>query len=99
LGKDRKYIICSNDVDIHRDVFKGDNFIFNDVEVEVEKKFFDLCLISRCKDFIISNSSFSWWGAWLGNGRTIAPSPWYGEGLSHIKTNDLYPKRWEVIEC
>ena len=111
MGKDRKYIICSNDVDRFRDDFKGDNFIFNDVSVESEKAFFDLCLISKCNDFIISNSTFSWWGAWLVSrgrhpsydmpvgGRVIAPSPWYGPGLSHISTDDLYPSHWEKIEC
>ena len=62
MGEDRKYIICSNDVDRYKKVFKGDNFFFNDMKTKSEKAFFDLCLISKCDDFIISNSTFSWWG-------------------------------------
>ena len=79
--------------------------------LRLEKQFFDLCLISKCEDFVVSNSTFSWWGAWLGRrgrhpnseyqvgGRVIAPVPWYGPGLSHINTDDLYPQGWEKIKC
>ena len=99
LGKDRVYIICSNSIEKYKDYFKGDNFVFNEVQ-DIEKPFFDLCLISKCDDFVISNSTFSWWGAWLGGGgRVIAPVPWYGPGLSHINTADLYPQEWEKIKC
>ncbi len=104
LGRDRKYIICSNNIELckKQDLFQGDNFIFNDVSPETYKPHFDLCLISECQDFIISNSTFSWWGAWLGIGegkQVIAPTPWYGPGLSHISTDDLYPEEWRKISC
>ena len=99
MGKDRVYIICSNSIDLCKTHFKGDNFIFNDVNTKTEKSFFDLCLASKCKDSIVSNSTFSWWSAWLGKGRVISPTPWYGPGLAHINTDDLYPNGWEKIEC
>lgn len=105
LGKDRKYIICSNDIDLckQQKVFEGDNFIFNEIVPEnLYKGYFDLCLISKCSDFIITNSTFSWWGAWLGNNknkRVIAPVPWYGPNLSHINTDDLYPNGWEKLNA
>ena len=104
LGRNRTYIICSNNIQLIKKqrVFEGDNFIFNEVVPDdIYKGHFDLCLMSMCQDFIISNSTFAWWGAWLGKGegkRVLIPTPWYGSGLSHISTNDLYPDEWEKIE-
>ena len=54
--------------------------------------------MSQCKDFIIANSTFSWWGAWLANkGKVIAPKKWFGPNNSHLNIKDLYPEHWEII--
>ncbi len=59
----------------------------------------DLCLMSLCDDFIIANSSFSWWGAWLSqnkNKKVIAPLQWFGK-TGYTKdhdTKDLIPNDW-----
>lgn len=104
MGKDRQYIICSNNIKLceKQSIFKGKNFHFNDITTKVDKSHFDLCLITKCADFIVSNSTFSWWGAYLSKNsekRVIAPTPWYGPGLQHISTEGLYPELWEVIEA
>ena len=103
FGKNRKYIICSNNIEFckQQPVFQGDNFIFNDDRDDsISPGHFDLCLISLCSDFIMGNSSFSWWGTWLSahkDKRVLAPFPWYGPGLSHLATEDLYPDDWIKI--
>jgi hypothetical protein len=55
----------------------------------------DLCLMSACRHFIIANSSFSWWGAWLAthaDKRVVAPKVWFA-GADH-DTADLCPPDW-----
>jgi len=55
-------------------------------------------LMSLCKYFIIANSSFSWWGAWLStydNKIVICPRQWFGD--ASIDTTDLIPENWILI--
>jgi len=57
---------------------------------------FDLCLQSLCDHHIISNSTFSWWGAWLGSNKdkkVIAPEKWFNDdfGYSYV---DIVPSEW-----
>ncbi len=58
----------------------------------------ELMLMSFCKHHIIANSSFSWWGAWLGSrgGTTVAPRRWFAQ-QSQSSIRDRFPSKWEVI--
>lgn len=58
----------------------------------------DLWLMSLCNNAIIANSSFSWWGAWLGadkRGKVIAPKQWFARGNEDAA--DIVPARWTQI--
>ena len=55
-------------------------------------------LMSQCHSFVITNSAFSWWGAWLGSSeakRVIAPDRWDNRGF--VAMVDLIPAGWEMI--
>lgn len=57
-----------------------------------------LLLMSSCKHFIISNSSFSWWAQYLSknlNKRVYAPNKWYANG---IKCSIYDNQNWIKIE-
>lgn len=54
-----------------------------------------LMLMSACRHFIIANSTFSWWGAWLCTNSekiVVAPRQWFKD--TSIDTDDLIPSEW-----
>jgi hypothetical protein len=57
----------------------------------------DLDLLTSCKHHILSNSSFSWWGAYLAHRpeqAVIAPAPWY---TRVPLAPDLIPTNWQLL--
>ena len=96
FDNDRTVIIFSDDPEWcnQQEIFSGDRFLVS----ENNSNYVDLCLMTLCKDHIIANSSFSWWGAWLAKGnKVIAPSKWFGPDNAHLDTTDLYCSDWIVI--
>ncbi|MCX7817490.1 MAG: alpha-1,2-fucosyltransferase [Syntrophales bacterium] len=59
----------------------------------------DLWLMTRCQHFIIANSTFSWWGAWLGEREhsiIITPKVIIS-GITSWGFEGLIPERWLKI--
>ena len=93
---DREVIIFSDDIfwASSQELFKPDRFIVSD-----SGPYHDLFLMTQCEDFIIANSTFSWWGAWLANkGKVVAPKTWFGPNNAHKSTKDLYPSNWTILD-
>jgi hypothetical protein len=73
--KDPRFVVFSDDhAWIRENIDFGDSPV-QWVEHNSSDEMADLWLMSRCRHAIIANSSFSWWGAWLGgdpsDGRVI----------------------------
>jgi Glycosyl transferase family 11 len=92
---DYNFLIVSDDIEWCKSTFQAnDNLFFS----EKNSQFVDLCILSKCDHNIISNSTFSWWGAWLNKNqdkRIIAPKKWFKR--MDINTNTLIPKNWTII--
>lgn len=72
--------------------FIGKRYYF----IENTTPLLDLYIQSLCTHNIISNSSFSWWGAWLNensNKIVIAPQMWFGISVK-LGVSDLLPVSW-----
>ena len=55
--------------------------------------------MSKFKNFIIPNSTFAWWGAWLSNDKdriVLVPKKW--SGIDHEDEIDTPLKEWIKIE-
>jgi hypothetical protein len=106
-----KFIVFSDDIQWCKDNIKatGDTeIIFSEGKTERE----DLSLMASCKHHIIANSSFSWWGGFLGhNPDKIIVCPhresWYGPDNGVVKwykannkpiLPDLIPEGWIQIK-
>ena len=59
----------------------------------------DLAVMTQCDHFIIANSSFSWWGAWLAQRAkkiVVAPKPWFGPAMGRDES-DIVPQDWHRL--
>lgn len=90
-----KFFIFSDDIKMVQEKFQFDD----DVEYDTGKMkdYVSLYIMSKCKHFIISNSSFSWWAQYLSTNNhkvVVAPSKWYGIDVPC----DIYQKNWITID-
>lgn len=96
------FIVFSDDIKWCRENLQDANgftFEFSDGKTELQ----DLSVMASCSHHIIANSTFSWWGAWLGhnpNKIVISPSAdnWFGPGFTGGVPKDLIPNAWHQIK-
>lgn len=95
-------IFFSDDIEWCKDYAskrKNINCMFSEGHSAME----DFSLMVRCSNFIISNSSFSWFAAYLAvnpNKTVVTPHEdnWMGINNKHLDVRDLIPKEWHRIK-
>lgn len=82
------FVVCSDDLAWCRNFFSGKKFPGRTFAfVEGGNVLSDLYMATYCHHAIMSNSTFSWWGAYLNphhGKRVILPSHWYGIALGRM---------------
>lgn len=80
------YIIFCDNFEYIKDWFPEDSSVhfmqYNEIE--------SLYLMTQCDHFIISPSTFSWWGAYLGekeNTKVYTPDWWFGDDRNYTELN------------
>lgn len=88
------FFVFSDDIDWCRNNLKV-KYPINYIDHPQDKPYDKLRLMSFCKHYIISNSSFDWWGAWLAPNKdkiVFAPEKWFARG--DINTDGIIPDNW-----
>ena len=87
INKDIKFVIVTDNPQLASHYFPKDIIISNDMKT-------DLSILTHSKNKIISNSSFSWWAAWLGlpdSNVVVAPNRWINYNHTISSENTFYP--------
>ena len=95
---DRQVVIFSDDPEwcFEQKLFNDDRFLVS----QSNSPYHDLYLMTQCADFIIANSTYSWWGAWLCMNpfkEVIYPNRWFGPNNARKSTIDLFPRSWRIL--
>jgi hypothetical protein len=98
-GVTGKVYVFSDDVDWCRDAFpEADGFTVVGHEHDGERFELKLWLMSLCSHFVIPNSSYGWWAAWLSTtaGKLVVrPSRWFRDpGRAAV---NVCPRDWIAV--
>jgi hypothetical protein len=97
MGRDNTFLIFSDDLDGIKNMF---DYLPNKIFYTSGKDWLDLYTMSLCKDNIICNSTFSWWGAYLNSNKdkkVITTNKWFGPINAHLDISTLFPPEWIIL--
>lgn len=88
-------LIISDDIQWCKENLRYENAFFAENYYDQDA----LWLLSLCDHYVISNSTFSWWGAWLSRNKNkvvISPSVWFGPDVAE-NPMDIFCDSWTRI--
>lgn len=98
LVNKQRYYILSDDIAWCKEHFKGEQYRFFEIEDDLHQ----LLVSALFKHYIISNSSFYWWGSYLSIYKDltiIAPDKWmFGADVTPDKYYSVYRNNMQVLE-
>lgn len=110
-GQYETLVIFSDDIPWCKSTFAGYNPIFFEggkprlkehepgYKTEPFDDWIDLLMMAYCEKHIISNSTYSWWGAWLsGDDSPIYPWPFFGPKLDYTDASLMFPESWQRLD-
>ncbi len=92
-------VIFSDDVEQAKLMFAGNDKV---IYADEKNPFTALYHMSLCRNHIICNSTFGWWGAKLGEWHNpvdkliVAPKIWFGPA-HNLSSKDIIPERWTSL--
>lgn len=94
-----KFYLWSNNFNNLKQYFPDTEFIFIDNNLK-EEKYTNFLLMTYAKHYIVSPTSYNWWGAWLSknvnNSIRFRPDDNFFNDY-HVNNKDFWPTDWEVI--
>lgn len=88
-------VVVSDDLPAARSMFSEFSAIFIDQPPELADSA-TLLAVSGSQKFVIANSSFSWWWAWLSAASdVVAPKNWFAR--EDLDASDVCPPSWQLV--
>ena len=92
------FYVFADNPDWVREHFSGFEYTLVDWNpVRGKENYLDMQLMSCAKHNIISNSTYSWWGAWLNPNPdkvVVAPAVWFNPAMPFYNPNEVVPQSW-----
>ncbi len=96
------FFVFSDDIAWCKANFQVSQADFVDISAPVIQPMTDFQLMGLCRHHIITNSTFSWWPAWLNKKpKKIVATPyrWFNDEVMNVQAvQDTIPENWIRIE-
>jgi hypothetical protein len=92
LGSETKFLIFSDDIQYCRSIYGSDPGV---TCIDEPDESLSMHFMSQFQNYIISNSSFSWWASYLGKPAkmVVVPDRWFGSAGPQ-DYQDIYEEGW-----